>query len=182
MKVDRYTTLHRKDERGVIVESRVFGPDDEIPEGFGTDGYQPVYGVREDDQEPVAESVLTTWESPVAKGTWVEQPEPEEVEDELPSVDEEPDGDDGDELSEGSPLQAREEAGGELTEAETEALDAVESDETEDSGLPVPPQGGPGSGKDVWAAYADSKGVEYDDDATRDEIIAACKAAGVPVD
>lgn len=148
MKVDRYTTLHRKDERGVIVESRVFGPDDDIPEGFGTNGYQPVYGVREDDQEPVAESVLTTWESPVAKGTWVEQPERE----------------------------------GDETEAEIEALDAVESDETEDSGLPVPPQSGPGSGKDVWAAYADSKGVEYDDDATRDEIIAACKAAGVPVD
>ena len=139
MKVDRYTTLHRKDERGVIVESGVFGPDDEIPEGFGTGEYQPVYAPREDDQAPADESVLTPWESPIAKGTWVEQSEPEEVEDEL-----------------------------------------SETDEDEDD-VVVPPQGGPGSGKDAWAAYAASQGVEVEDGATRDEIIAACEAADVPV-
>lgn len=176
MKVDRYTTLHRKDERGVIVESRVFGPDDEIPEGFGSGEYQPVYGVREDDQAPVAESVLTPWESPVAKGTWVEQPEPEEVEDELSETDEgQADDEDSDEVDQGTPIQARED---DQTDAETEAQAAV--DEAEDD-VPVPPQGGAGSGREVWARYADSKGVEYDDDATRDEIIAACEAAGVPV-
>lgn len=217
MSLDRYTTLHRKDERGVIVESKVFGPDDEIPEVFGTDGYSPIYAPREDDQEPIAESVLTPWSSPVAKGTWVQdRPEvdevdegsPEQVREELTeaerealdALEENEDGEgDEPELDEGSPEQAREQAGEELTEAEQEALDAADSDEdgepqvdetdagtpvqaTDTSDVPVPPQGGPGSGRDVWAAYAASKGVEVEAGDGRDEIIAACKAAGVPVD
>lgn len=198
MSLDRYTTLHRKDERGVIVESKVFGPDDEIPEGFGNGEYTPVYAPREDDQAPVAESVLTPWSSPVATGTWVEQPEPEDIE--ALVANESPVDGGEDELDEGSPEQARQQAGEELTEAEKAALDAAGSDEGDDkpvdesdAGTPVqaqgeadseqsvPPQGGPGSGKDAWAAYAASNGVTVESGATRDEIIAACEAAGVPV-
>jgi len=36
-----------------------------------------------------------------------------------------------------------------------------------------PPRQGPGSGKDAWKTYADSLGIAYADDATRDDIIAA---------
>jgi hypothetical protein len=55
----------------------------------------------------------------------------------------------------------------EVVEAEPEA----ESDlEPEDQ---APPRAGAGSGRDVWAAYAESQGVEVTDDMTRDEIIAA---------
>lgn len=40
-----------------------------------------------------------------------------------------------------------------------------------------PPRAGAGSGRDVWAAYAESKGVEVTDDMTRDEIIEAVEEA-----
>jgi hypothetical protein len=102
MKVDRYTILHRKDERGVIVDSGVFGPDDEIPEGFEAVEYQATVGPRVDEQEPVAESKLTEWASPIGKGTWVEN-RPEDAE-----------------VDQGSPVQVRED---DLTDAEKEALE-----------------------------------------------------------
>jgi hypothetical protein len=41
----------------------------------------------------------------------------------------------------------------------------------------APPRAGRGSGRDEWAAYASSLGVAFDDDATRDEIVAAVDAA-----
>lgn len=40
-----------------------------------------------------------------------------------------------------------------------------------------PPRGGAGSGKDAWLAYAAAVGVEVDDDADRDAVIAAVDAA-----
>lgn len=36
----------------------------------------------------------------------------------------------------------------------------------------APPRSGAGSGRDAWAAYADSLGIEVPDDMTRDDIIA----------
>lgn len=44
-----------------------------------------------------------------------------------------------------------------------------------------PPQSGKGSGKDAWVAYAEANDVEVADDATKDDIIAACESAGVAV-
>jgi hypothetical protein len=44
---------------------------------------------------------------------------------------------------------------------------------------PVPSTSGPGSGKDAWAAFAADRGVEFASGATRDDIMAACQAAGV---
>jgi hypothetical protein len=46
----------------------------------------------------------------------------------------------------------------------------------------VPRKGGAGSGKDAWAAYAAAKGVQVPDDATRDDIVTALDAAGVPTE
>jgi hypothetical protein len=46
----------------------------------------------------------------------------------------------------------------------------------------VPPRAGRGSGKEAWAAYAAEHEVEVADGASRDDIIAACEAAGVPVE
>lgn len=46
----------------------------------------------------------------------------------------------------------------------------------------VPPRAGKGSSKDAWHAYASLHDVEHDPDATRDEIVAAVEAAGVPVE
>lgn len=40
-----------------------------------------------------------------------------------------------------------------------------------------PPKGGAGSGHDEWAAYAKKIGLNVDEDATRDEIIAAVESA-----
>jgi len=209
--------LHRKDERGVIVESQVFGPDDEIPGGFEAAQYQPVYEVREDTQAPVDEVNQKPWDSPIAKGTWVAE-DNEAVQAAIAAevLGESEPVDDGDELSEGSPRQARED--GDLTGAEEEVDESLEDDETEpedggdevDEGTPrqaredgdlteaeeqqdevgdttsadvqPPPQGGPGSGKDAWAVYAAAKGVAVDESAGRDDIIAAVKKAGHPVD
>lgn len=43
-----------------------------------------------------------------------------------------------------------------------------------------PPRAGRGSSADAWAHYAAEHGVTIADGAGRDEIIAACEAAGVP--
>lgn len=43
-----------------------------------------------------------------------------------------------------------------------------------------PPQSGRGGGRAAWAAYAAANDVEVADGATRDDIIAALNAAGVP--
>lgn len=45
----------------------------------------------------------------------------------------------------------------------------------------IPPKGGAGSSTEAWAAYAAGK-VEVGPDATRDDIIAALEAAGVPTE
>jgi hypothetical protein len=106
MKLDRPTILHRKDEHGVIVESGVFGPDDEVPEGFGPETFEPV--ANEVRLSTVEESKLTPWESPVVYQGIEVQPDESQV-------------------NEGTPVQAREE----LTEAEQEAFDALQSDDDE---------------------------------------------------
>lgn len=56
-------------------------------------------------------------------------------------------------------------------------------DADDDSGeAGIPPKGGAGSGKDAWKAYADSLGVAVDDEASRDDIVAAIEAAGHPTE
>lgn len=174
-----YTILHRKDERGVIVESKAFGPDDEVPEDFGKATYTKIDPVTARKRE-VAESKLTPWESPVAKGMWVGN-ETEAVEQAVEDeVDEDSEPEDDEELT-GAEEEVDEsiaEAADDETGAEQEQDETVETS----SDVPVPPQGGPGSGKDVWAQYAAANGVSVPGGASRDEIIAACEKAGVPVD
>ena len=46
----------------------------------------------------------------------------------------------------------------------------------------VPTRSGAGSGREAWVAYAEQSGVTFEDDATRDEIVAALDAAGVPTE
>lgn len=49
--------------------------------------------------------------------------------------------------------------------------------------LPPPPMGGPGSGRDAWAAYASTQGVTVTDEMrSRDDVVAALKAAGKPTE
>ncbi|MFD9212088.1 hypothetical protein ACFVY9_03010 [Streptomyces sp. NPDC059544] len=43
----------------------------------------------------------------------------------------------------------------------------------------APPRAGRGSGIEAWRTFAEQNGVGTDSDMTRDEIIAACEAAGV---
>lgn len=55
--------------------------------------------------------------------------------------------------------------------------------DTADEGTPSPPpKGGPGSGKDAWVAYAAASNVDIDGAETRDDIVAALDAAGVPTE
>lgn len=149
--------LYRKDERGVIVESGIFGPDDEVPEGFGTDGYtragETLLPVAE--AVPVVQSRVS--EADVSRTATIDETIDQEF---VP------------------------EAAGEVAEGdEGETLDeaATEAAEDDDQAPEPPPQGGPGSGVDAWRTYADELGVEVAESATRDDIIAAVKKAGHPV-
>lgn len=49
-------------------------------------------------------------------------------------------------------------------------------------GSGIPPKGGAGSGRDAWKAYADKLSVAVDDDASRDDIVAAIESAGHPTE
>lgn len=50
-----------------------------------------------------------------------------------------------------------------------------------DSAGTPPPQGGPGASRQVWADYATRNRVPVQDDWRRDDIIEACKKAGIEV-
>lgn len=47
------------------------------------------------------------------------------------------------------------------------------------TGATPPPRSGKGSGVEAWREFADRKGVGTDDEMSRDDVIAACEAAGV---
>lgn len=47
------------------------------------------------------------------------------------------------------------------------------------SGDEAPPRSGRGSGIEAWLAFAKQHDVEVDANASRDDVIAACEAAGV---
>jgi hypothetical protein len=75
-----------------------------------------------------------------------------------------------------------------ITNPNVLAVDDVASDEPSGSSEAAsdddapPPRYGKGSAQKAWAAYAVAHGVDVDDDTPRDEIIAACEDAEVPVD
>lgn len=52
----------------------------------------------------------------------------------------------------------------------------------EASAVAAPPRAGAGSSKDKWVTYAEANGVEVPADATRDDVIVAVEAAGVPTE
>ncbi len=54
--------------------------------------------------------------------------------------------------------------------------------ESPDVVVDVPPKSGAGSSAPAWVAYAAASGVPVKPDAKRDDVIAACEAAGVPTD
>lgn len=68
------------------------------------------------------------------------------------------------------------------TDQPDEADNAEGTDEVPDKVGGLPPKQGKGSGVKAWRAYADTKGFETDDDISRDEIIAALDAAGIPTE
>jgi hypothetical protein len=55
-----------------------------------------------------------------------------------------------------------------------------DGDQQDAAGDGPPPKAGQGSSKAAWEKYATDRGVHVDEDATRDSIIAALDAAGVP--
>lgn len=58
---------------------------------------------------------------------------------------------------------------------------ASEHTDKADSSEEPPPQGGPGASRKVWADWAAKHNVAVESAWKRDDIIDACKAAGVPV-
>jgi hypothetical protein len=56
------------------------------------------------------------------------------------------------------------------------------ADEKESPSDTPPPKAGAGSSKEAWASYAAGKGVEVEDGASRDQILEALDAAGVPTE
>lgn len=57
------------------------------------------------------------------------------------------------------------------------AKQAAEREAAQAAQIPEPPRGGAGSGVEAWREYATNTGVEFDADATRDDIIAAVDLA-----
>ena len=55
--------------------------------------------------------------------------------------------------------------------------DDADVDDGEDPGVPA--RSGPGSGRDAWAAYATSRGVQIPDTASRDDIIDYLTGRGI---
>lgn len=64
----------------------------------------------------------------------------------------------------------------------TKAQDKGEAAKDEKSGAVPPAKSGPGSGKKAWQDYAETVGVNVDESADRDAIIAAVAAAGQPTE
>lgn len=71
-------------------------------------------------------------------------------------------------------------------EVEEATAPAATEESAEESDAPdagkIPPKSGRGSGLPAWRDYADKNGFETDDDVTREEIIAALEAAGIPTE
>lgn len=51
------------------------------------------------------------------------------------------------------------------------------ADESSETSSDEPPRSGKGSGVEAWLAYAESKGIDMPEDASRDDVIAAVDAA-----
>ncbi|MFG2458152.1 hypothetical protein ACGFWE_13925 [Streptomyces sp. NPDC048523] len=66
---------------------------------------------------------------------------------------------------------------------DVEPADSSQAEVTSPAGtggdLEAPPRAGKGSGVEAWRDFAARKGVDVDQDASREQIIAACEAAGV---
>lgn len=58
----------------------------------------------------------------------------------------------------------------------------AEGEEPDAQSSGIPPKKGRGASRDAWAAYAAANDVETAEDASRDDIIAALDAAGVPTE
>lgn len=57
-------------------------------------------------------------------------------------------------------------------EVDAELLDTTEADtEGPDAAVDEPPRSGRGSGEEAWRAFLDKQGVNYPDDANRDELV-----------
>lgn len=75
---------------------------------------------------------------------------------------------------------AQEPAQGVAAESDPAVPEVVETPST--AGPPpvaAPPRSGAGSGLPAWRAFGQARDVDFERDATRDEIIAACEEAGV---
>jgi hypothetical protein len=171
--------VYSKDERGVILDSQVVPAGEETPEGFEDSAAYESVVISPTEGPPVAESRLTTWDGvvlgqtiDVIKGDEQEGPSqpggPDDVDSDGEVVGTEP----------GSTV-----TGLTVDEVKDEAdQQDGPSEPGGESASAAPPQGGPGSGKEAWAQYAAAQDVSVPEDASRDEIIAAVKAAGKPVD
>lgn len=67
-------------------------------------------------------------------------------------------------------------------DSEHEESEDDDSEEDDDESSSLPPQRGKGSGVARWRRYAEANEFEVDEDAGRDEIIAALKANDIPVE
>jgi hypothetical protein len=160
--VSRAVILHRYEDTAAgvprIVESGAFDPDAEDNPEWVTEALAN----REEPQE--AEPRLTEWEDALS------EPQPASVLDTVEFGEDTslPEGvDEPVEVWEDSEVIDPEPAGV-ISRTEFGVETPVLYDDQ-------PPKSGPGSGKAVWAAYAEGQGVEVTDDMTRDDIIAACE-------
>jgi hypothetical protein len=73
-------------------------------------------------------------------------------------------------------------ADGTVREGTTEPVSSRPGPAGEAASSDAPPKAGPGSGRARWLDYTRAHGVTTPDDASRDDLVAACEAAGVPTE
>lgn len=79
------------------------------------------------------------------------------------------------------PAWAKDQVGDHCFDADRDDADEAPELESEE-GSGIPPKSGRGSGAKAWADYAQAHGLNVDEDASKDDIIAALEAAGVPTE
>jgi hypothetical protein len=80
------------------------------------------------------------------------------------------------------PDWAAEQVGEHCFDADRDDEDVAPELESEEGSSGIPPKSGRGSGAKAWASYAQANGLDVDEDASKDDIIAALEAAGVPTE
>lgn len=80
------------------------------------------------------------------------------------------------------PDWASEQVGDHCFEGHGDNNEGLPAELESEEGSGIPPKSGRGSGAKAWVGYAQANGLDVDENASKDDIITALEAAGVPTE